>query len=377
MSAVAMIGFETGDLSELPSIQTGSAIQLGGQYGAYCIRITATNTSLFQDLINGRSDSRIFVRFNYRHAANLTGLDKLRQVIFWYEVTTENVKAIMYVTIKANGDVFVEFQDATFTTLISSTFAAASFKPETWHSFQFDITNGTSSPAQVWVDGKSIGTTSTGNFLASTWYGHALYVTPDATLWFDVDDYILDTASLPGVGGQIARQGLTGTPTYNAWTKNGAATSALCWSNTPFTTGTNCSDSVLNDAQTMLVAPFNVPSAGDGPGFTAVNCVVNGCKVAMISKTASAGNITIRRRVGGADTDATVAITTTDGYDETPVFTDTITNINSYEIGVVNAQTATLQTVEDMWMMVDYTLVDIAGQGYFPSIVALNKMVGY
>ncbi len=182
---------------------------------------------------------------------------------------------------------------------------------------------------------------------------------------FYFDDVRADTGTLtnPGRGSCIARQGVAGTPTYNAWTKNGAATAALCWSNTGFSTSTNCSDNVLNDAQTMLVAPFSTTQAPHGNEVLRSNFTINACKVVMVAKTASAGNTTMRRRVGGGDTDETKALTTTDTYYQTTTFfTDTVANLDAYEIGVANAQVATLQTVEDMWLMVDFTGDDLMPQ---------------
>ncbi len=190
-----------------------------------------------------------------------------------------------------------------------------------WNLFEYALDAASGGVLQVWLNGNlEINTTHTG---ADTLLNVQLQGSFNNCY---VDDILMmDDLRKVGVGGCIARQGLAGTPTYNAWTKNGAATSALCWSDTPFATATNCSDTI------------------------------NACKVGMVAKTASAGNTTIRRRVGGADTNVTKALTTSDAYSEATIFTDTLANLDAYEIGVSNAQVATLQTVEDMWMIVDFT----------------------
>ncbi len=220
-----------------------------------------------------------------------------------------------------------------------------------WNLFEYALDAASGGVLQVWLNGNlEINTTHTG---ADSLLNVQLQGSFNNCY---VDDILMmDDLRKVGVGGCIARQGLAGTPTYNAWTKNGAATSALCWSDTPFATATNCSDNVQNDAQTMLVSTFSNPQAGHGNNTISGNDTINACKVGMVAKTASAGNTTIRRRVGGADTNVTKALTTSDAYSEATIFTDTLANLDAYEIGVSNAQVATLQTVEDMWMMVDFT----------------------
>ena len=105
----------------------------------------------------------------------------------------------------------------------------------------------------------------------------------------------------------------------------------------------------------MLVAPFSATQSGHGSEVIGAGDTINACKAAAIAKTAVAGNMDIRRRINGADTDVTVTLTTSDAYYDGGIFTTTTALLDSAEIGVKNDLIATLETVEDMWLMVDYT----------------------
>lgn len=75
-----------------------------------------------------------------------------------------------------------------------------------------------------------------------------------------------------------------------------------------------------------------------------------------IRPAAAAGSAaSIRRRLGGSNTDTSITLTTSDAYYETGIFTDNITNLNAAEIGALHGNTSLLQTVEDAWILVDYT----------------------
>lgn len=210
-----------------------------------------------------------------------------------------------------------------------------------------------------------------------------------AQVWWD--NLSWSNSAYPGPGYCIARQGIAGTPTYNAWTKNGAATAALCWSDTPFNTATNCSSSTNSVAQTMLTASFSSAGTGqEGSGIIGATDVINACKAACIIKTTAGGSDvpSIRRRLNGADTDTsvTIALTTADAYSDSGVWIDTLVNLNSAEIGIVNGSGGSgTNTVEDMWIMVDYTpspqisgTVSTSSQTLTPTsavIVALSRTI--
>jgi hypothetical protein len=109
----------------------------------------------------------------------------------------------------------------------------------------------------------------------------------------------------------------------------------------------------------MLIAPFSSTQTGHGTETIASGDTINACRavgIAKTSNTASSATLGIRHRVGGVDTtSAPHTLTTTDAVYRGTVFTTSTTNLDSAEIGAVrNAGSRTL-TVEDMWLMVDYT----------------------
>lgn len=173
------------------------------------------------------------------------------------------------------------------------------------------------------------------------------------------DDMAVATGAYIGAGGSIAVQGKAGSPTYDAWTKNGDTTAALCWSETPFSTGKNCSDTTPTDRQTMLVNDTILNSLV-GAGDT-----INAAFILSIAKAATSGSLKTTRRIGGVDTDGAdrgLAITDTAfpnqlNGDDLNIFTDTRANLGAAEIGFVRGATGSgnAATVEDVWLLVDFT----------------------
>jgi len=174
------------------------------------------------------------------------------------------------------------------------------------------------------------------------------------------DDMAIGTGAYIGPGQCVAVQGKSGTPTYDAWTKVGAADAFGCWSQTPFDATKNCTDMVSGDKQTMLV---------DGTALTAAIpalSTINGAFVAMVAMCASSTiNIQLMRRIGGVDTfTANKILTTSDKFHPgagfgngavMEIFTDSLTHLAAAEIGVQDENSSILATVEDMWLMVDFT----------------------
>jgi hypothetical protein len=173
------------------------------------------------------------------------------------------------------------------------------------------------------------------------------------------DDMAAAKSGYIGPGQCRAIQGKSGSPTYDAWVKNGAADSFGCWSQTPFDATKNCTSITTSDRQTMLVddAAFNaaIPSGS----------VVNGAMTTMVAKCASSTiNIKLLRRIGGTDTlsanktlgtaDAFVPGATGGNGAVLEVFTDTLANLASAEIGVEDENSSIQAQVEDMWLMVDF-----------------------
>lgn len=171
------------------------------------------------------------------------------------------------------------------------------------------------------------------------------------------DDIMVCTGSYCPPGRVVARQGTSGTPTYNDWTKNSCTGGTIdgCWSNTPFSTASNATSSTASQAQTMLVAPFNTTQTGHGVEVIPPGSTINGCKTVFYGKQATAPAISIRRRFGGTDTDTVISPGTADTFLIDGIYVPTVSQLNSgAEIGVVHGAGTNLATVEDMWEMCDF-----------------------
>ncbi len=344
MTVAYFTGFETGDTSELNSIGGGTVQSTIVRSGAYALKESSIST-LVTGLAATQTSIRVYIYFTSIPAGFPILLDAL-----------DSGSANVFNSVIAGNGTLLASGGGT------SNAAGTHALKIGWNllEYAFDVAAG--GVLKSWVNGVlDINTTHpnlTNNIDRWRVNGAA---NPNEVYY---DDIRIDTGTVtnPGAGAVIARQGASGAVANDLWTKNGAATAALCWSDTPFATGTNCSDNVNGDAQTMVVANFSNTQAGHGNEVLRSNFTVNACKVCMIAKSASAGNITIRYRRGSV-TDNTVAITTADAYYEAPYFTDPpYSNLDNAQIGVVNAQVATLQTVEDMWLMVDFTGDDLMPQ---------------
>jgi hypothetical protein len=185
-------------------------------------------------------------------------------------------------------------------------------------------------------------------------------------IWWD-DMAFATGSTYIGAGQCVAIQGKAGTPTYDAWTKNGGATSAAdAWSETPWSGTKNCSDNVVSDRQTMLLDDAAVTSKIPS------GSVINGAMLLAVAKIVTSGNFKLTHRISGVDTDsATKVLSTTDTMepngvngDSMDVFTPSYADLTSgtMEIGAVSNSTNTA-TVEDMWLMVDFTPPPPPGTG--------------
>lgn len=339
-------GFETGDTSEVAPTSAPTVQSTTVRTGGYAMKLAAAGSASFTYPIGGGLASTNTVwrgYFRTTAAGNTTG--------FVVALLAVDQNTGIKITFNASRQLVLTSSNSGETATGTTVLAV-----NTWYRLEvtYDSSTGLGAAA-VYVNGNLDSTITETNGIPVT-IDLCQHVR-DSGADFFFDDIRVDTGGLAliGDGATIARQGIAGTPTYNAWTKNGAATAALCWSDTPFAAATNCSDAVLNDAQTMAVGLFSAdPSrAVEGPNYLAAGVTINAVKVAMVAKTASAGSISIRRRQGGVDTDTVKTLTTADAYYQSEIFTDTQANLDSYEIGVKNGHAATSETVEDMWMMVE------------------------
>lgn len=235
-----------------------------------------------------------------------------------------------------------------------------------WHHVCWAVDLAASGVIKTWVDGvldintthSSSGTgTPTDHITFGSSLGNAL--TGNAY----VDDMRIDVGGVAVIAAHkvVARQGQSGTPTYNSWTKHGASASNAYqdWSDTPFDTTNYCDDTSLSAFQTMLTASFSSTQSGHGTDVIVSGDTINGAKVGLVGKTSvtagGANAANIRRRLASVDTDTAITFTTADAYYETGIFTDTLTNLNASQIGGGHGGVAATHTIRDVWMMVDYT----------------------
>jgi hypothetical protein len=366
MSKLFMAGAETGDLSEA-SVTSGSYSAASDQTygGGYSYKRTIGTGSGNITFAHPTSTS-LYYRFNFR--ANVTTPPSAN-------VKTAAAQGIFH--LNAATTQWIELQFNTNSTLILRLFSGTSGSPtqigsdisinaNQWYCIELKtIRSATVGVAEMRINQVVVATGSglnTGSSSITLCLISGIISTLNglvATVWWD--DLIADNASYPGYGLQIARQGKTGTPTYNAWTKIGGATSAIDWSDTPYSTTNACSSNNAVANQSMLVASFSKINNSSTEGINVIDStdVINNCKVAVIAKmVTSANSMFIIRRISGTNTQTQITLTTADDYyDDGGGWSNTISNINSCEIGAASTTASSNTIVEDMWLMIDYTPV--------------------
>lgn len=349
-----MNGFETGDFSECGGSGVGGSVVTSGggdqvRTGAYSCKC-ASGAGAYRESTTGLNISSGFLR-TYIYSTATSG-----KATFILGFGTSSDGRLIELKTRTDGK-FDYVNETSGSTVVVGT-GTTVLPLNQWVLLELKAVISAGSgiiEAKIngTVDGSFTGLTTDGlgNIDRGIW-GPADNDTA-ATYYFD--DIAIDDTSYPGAGQIIARQGKTGTPTYDAWTKNGAATATLCWSDTPFSAATNCSDAILSDAQTMLVAPFSATQTGHGTEVIGTTDTVNACKVALIAKESTAGTMKIRRRVNSTDTDTAINTTTSDAYYDDGIWTTTVANLDLLEAGAVSQSGSLTTTVEDVWAMVDYT----------------------
>lgn len=207
--------------------------------------------------------------------------------------------------------------------------------------------------------------------------------TPSGTAW--LDDVIIRGDQFAGAGFIIARQGVSGTPTYDGWTKVGASTTQayIDWSHTITNLGDYCVNTTLA-AQTMKLASFGATyitpdGVKYGTGILGSSDTINVGKTVLLAQSPSTGSLLIRRYVGGTNTDTPVTVNLSykifDDGPWTPTYANLVTNAGSTgttEIGAVQNNSGTQQLVFDGWIMIDYT--PVGGTSITPSALNFGKV---
>jgi hypothetical protein len=239
----------------------------------------------------------------------------------------------------------------------------ATLAANTWTRIDmiYDVAAG--GVGQVYVNGVlDINTTHTGtNGNVTSTHVHGTAPAAD----YGYDDMLCQDGTSPAPDGRvIVRQGVLGSPIDTAWTLSGCSGGIeTCWSKTPFNINAadaNTGSTTLSLAQTMAVWPFSMTQTGHGPETVTGSSVINAVQIAVVAKTSSVSNggasMSIRRYVNGIFVaDDPITISTVNTFQKSTIFTDSIANLDHYQIGVVKPVTtaALTQTVVAMWMMVD------------------------
>lgn len=354
MAVVWFAGAETGDIKEfgLTSGTAPTAVTTPKRTGAYAYKLhgTSTESRLAQTLANLTSAySRMYL---YVDVTTNPSPASLAHATIAYECATDEFS--LRSTISTAGVFQLQLNSA----LLGNIGSAFTLVNKQWYLIEMKVIISATVGIMEWkLDGVVKATQSSLNTGTNPINQFRVRSLIDNTGVMDLyfDDLAVSDSDYLGSGGSVARQGKAGTPTYDAFTKNGAATAALCWSDTPFSTATNCTDSTAADAQTMLTESFAVQQSGHGCEILNDSQTVNACKAAVVAKIAVGSNHSIRRRLNGADTDTAKTLTTTDAYYDDGIWTDTLANLNSAEIGMLHGADANLLTVEDAWLIVDTT----------------------
>jgi hypothetical protein len=342
MAIVYFTGFETGDAREIFSLGSGASVQSNiVRSGKYSLKNANTRT----DLVEFTNNQLISAKF-HMYVPVLPNTNTL--IVLTFIVGPATAVAIY---LKSTGQLLVNYDT------ISNATSANSILPGSWNKISFSSNSAAGGLTQLWLnDNLEISNTHT-NATANTYrLDFSAGATPNE---YYFDDVRIDTGILTSISSSkvIARQGINGIPTYDSWTKNGALTSALCWSDTPFVATSNCSTLVASNAQTTKIGKFSQRFSyyGNSDDIIRANDTINACKTALIVQQLVSGTPSIRRRVGGVDTDTPIAATTSDKYFDDGIWTTTTDNLDSLEAGVVHGVDVNLTTVEDIWVMVDYT----------------------
>jgi hypothetical protein len=171
--------------------------------------------------------------------------------------------------------------------------------------------------------------------------------------WFD--DVLLRDDAYPGGGQSIMRRGINQTPTYDAWSKTGGVRIDQAWNDTPVG-GATATSSTANAAQTMAIHPFSTVESGHGTEVILAGATINACVTFVYGNPQNGGGShgwTVRRRIGGVDTDFTTAAGDNAFY-YGQFFTDSPSNLGSYEAGVVHDSGSTAAVAVDAGMACDY-----------------------
>lgn len=332
--------------------------------GGYAGKFTSTGTASFVQTTVGFAASSGWTRFGYYSHVTTAPSAQSDQILFQFSDSGGTRVNGLKERKNTNGTISIGANDNTG----DGTYFTIS--PDTWYLVEFKCVVSATVGVTEWKLNGIIKETLTGRNTGSNNIDSAVFREHSGTAgssYAIFDDLIVSNSNYPGDGHCIARQGKAGTPTYDQYTKTSSQTAAQVWSETPYSATNNATNSTNSNAQTMLTWSFAATQSGHGTEIIADGNTINACKVAVTMKTGVASGHSIRRRFAGVDSDTSKSLTTSDVYYETAVFTDTFANLNTSEMGVLHGPNANSHTVEDVWMMADFT----AAAGLSPALLSI------
>lgn len=280
-----------------------------------------------------------------------------------------NIATLQLVTDTSGNCTLQVRNDVASTTPISG----VSISKDAWHTIQFkvhiDPSNGI---LELILDGGSANTASSQNTGSSSPntidIGVIAPTNNGGSIDYYFDDFILATTDISGDGHVdknavvICRQGKSGAPTYNEWTKSSGSDAYSLWSDTPTSGTSNCVSPGTGDPlrQTMLVSAFDSTQTGHGTGTIGSSDTILFMRT-VINALRSGGSGRTHEglwRYASTDYRTTLTLTTSAAY---YVFghsngTLSLTNVNASEVGGYKSGGAGGQsmTINDAWVMVAY-----------------------
>lgn len=289
-------GFEAGDFSECggtvgaPTID--SSVKRIGGFSLKCVSAATFPRAFYpHEVFTGGLRDELFIRFWLRAevSANPSGTVSNQPI----STAAGNVGTVggLYFTYNTDGTITGSGRVNGGGTAVGSTF---SVPKDQWVRFEIRVVRSSSAGVltitmngSVVVNGSSLNTGTDTEMQQWRFAGPPNTNTLGATVYFD--DAAIGSSAPPSLGQSILRLVESGSPTYNAWTKQSGGNIDPEWDDLPFNASNNARSSAASQAQTAHVA---ASSAGTDP--IASQDVINACGVAVIAKRVAPATIALR-----------------------------------------------------------------------------------
>jgi len=344
MSVLYFAGAETGDTSELSAIAGIVTVSSSIVHtGAYSYMVNGSSTNSGATLTTGLNASPCY----FRCWVNISAVPSPATIVI-IQIRDSTETLLGKIFLDTTGLLGAQ---ATGGTIIGGTHVLGY---NIWYLLECRYVAGTGANAvlECRLGGTVEATCSNGT---STTNADNFIVAAGSNMITYLDDVCIRNDRYPGDGRCLARQGTPGAPTYTAWTETGGAIYVV-WSNTPYNATAFAAATSQNQEQSMLTASFS--RGGIGPFDT-----VNSVKVGAVGNLSATGatNHKLLLRYGGTDyLSANLAgLTTATSYGEFyPSPLPTLAQLNASEAGGnQGANSTALWTIDDLWVMVDFTPV--------------------